>query len=126
MQNFAIAFTGYPYSRPGPVTHRSHFVPIAAGLRVSAGNAARSYGLFVEAGPAAYLASLDSGTFEVQPGLQAGAGVRFHAFGDSHGEIGMTYYRSDKPDAPEDPWSTSPDRESVDAYVLRATIGLSL
>lgn len=125
-QNFGLPATGYPYLRPESVTRRSHFVPITMGLRVSAGSAARSHGLFIEAGPAAYVASLDEEQVEVLPGFQAGAGVRFHAFGASHGEIGMSHYRSGKPDTPEESWSTSSDREGVNAYALYATIGLNL
>ena len=126
MQNRVFPTSGYPYFQQAESSiRRSHFVPVAAGIRVSLGRPARSQGLFVEAGPALYLASLESGEEEAVPGLQAGAGVRFHTFGTAHGEIGMSYYRSRGAEEPEDPRAPSPDHDGVDAYVLHATIGLS-
>jgi hypothetical protein len=125
MQYRVFPASGYPYFQAESSIRRSHYVPVAAGIRVSLGHATRSQGLFVEAGPALYLASLESGEEEAVAGLQAGAGVRFHTFGTAHGEIGMSFYRSRGTEAPEDAWSASPDHEGVNAYVLHATIGLS-
>jgi hypothetical protein len=123
--NRALASTGYPSFPVESGTRRSHFVPIAAGIRLSVGTTTRSHGLFVEAGPAAYLASLDSGKEEVLLGFQAGGGVRFRAFGASHAELGMSFYRSGSTAASDDPWAASPDPEGVNAYTLYATVGLS-
>lgn len=123
--NRALASTGYPSSSVESGTRRSHFVPIAAGIRLSVGTTMRSHGLFVEAGPAAYLASLASGQEQVLLGFQAGGGVRFRAFGASHAELGMSFYRSGSTAASDDPWAESPDPDGVNAYTLYATVGLS-
>lgn len=125
VQNRALHSSGYPYPQTESGTLRSHFVPVAVGIRLSLGSETRSHGLFVEAGPAVYLASLDSGEERVLAGFQAGTGLRFRTFGASHAELGMRFYRTAGADAPEDPWSSTPDHESVSAYVLHATIGLS-
>jgi hypothetical protein len=123
--NRALASTVYSTFPVESGIRRSHFVPIAAGIRLSAGTTTRSHGLFVEAGPAAYLASLDSGQEEVLLGFQAGGGVRFRAFGASHAELGMSFYRSGSTAASHDPWAASPDPEGVNAYTLYATVGLT-
>ena len=123
-----------PYYSTKSATLRNHFLPIGAGIRLSAENTTGSHGVFVEAGPAAFLTSwsLDRGGTErgVLAGFQAGAGVRFLALGGAHGELGMSYYRSERADDPEAyGFTTGGGRvalqqlHGVETYTLYAGIG---
>jgi len=76
---------------------RTHLVPMSVGLRAYANDTSRrSRGLFVEGGPAAYIASY-RGTDQAKHlaalgGLQCGLGVRFAGIDGSRVELGGNYY----------------------------------
>lgn len=130
--NRILPSTGYPPMSPGGdvEVRRDHFVPIAAGIRLSAGGgSARSHGLFVEASPAAYIARLNAGddgpTTRLLAGFQLGWGLRVLAFDGTHVELGMIYYRSEAASrAHSSPTERSDGYPGVNAAEIHLTVGL--
>lgn len=84
-------FTGVTYT-----TYGDHFIPISAGIRLTAGDDGRSHGFYVEAAPAAYIAWFkgDPQT-KLLAGYQIGLGVRVLTFGSTQTSLGMSYYRAE-------------------------------
>jgi hypothetical protein len=115
-------FTGVTYT-----TYGDHFIPISAGLRLTAGGDGRSHGFYMEAAPAAYIAWFkgDPQT-KLLAGYQVGLGVRVLTFGNTQAELGTSYYRSEHVGPTLRHVFLSPevgDEPGLNAFVFHISVG---